>query len=75
MRAARLLTSAAFTIAEISQVEIHHDKANVRSAAIPPPLGYRFLEEKPKAIRTSGQMGMECVWIFTRHDSLVKRCR
>jgi RimJ/RimL family protein N-acetyltransferase len=68
MRAARLLTSAAFAIPEINRVEIHHDKANVRSAAIPPRLGYQFLKEKPQEIRAPGHMGIACVWIFTRRD-------
>jgi RimJ/RimL family protein N-acetyltransferase len=68
MRAARLLTSAAFAIPEVNQVEIHHDKANVRSAAIPPRLGYQFLEEKPQAIRAPGQVGIGCAWIVTRQD-------
>jgi len=67
-RAVRLLTSAAFAIPEINQVEIHHDKANVKSAAIPPRLGYHFLGEKPQPIRAPGQMGIGCVWIFTRQD-------
>ena len=32
---ARILTSAAFTVPGIERVEIHHDKANTRSGAIP----------------------------------------
>ena len=66
--AARLLTSAAFTVPEISDVEIHHDRANEASACIPRRLGYRLVEETPQAIPASGQMGTNCVWIFTRRD-------
>lgn len=38
--AARLLTSAAFAIEQITRVQISCDQANVRSAAIPRRLGY-----------------------------------
>jgi hypothetical protein len=34
-----MLTNAAFTVPEITQVEIHHDKANVASAGVPRSLG------------------------------------
>ena len=38
----RLLIDAAFSFPEITRVEIHHDKANVRSSAIPRRLGTRL---------------------------------
>jgi len=66
--AARLLTSAAFTVPEISHVEIHHDKANEASARIPRRLGYRLVKETPQAITAPGQMSIACLWIFTRQD-------
>ena len=67
-RAARLLTSAAFGIPEIDQVEIHHDKANVKSAGIPRGLGYRFVEEKQVEIRSPGNTGIGCTWVVTRQE-------
>src|SRR2546430_12794368 len=44
--AARLLTHAAFSMPEISSVEIHHDKANLASSGVPSRLGYRFVGEQ-----------------------------
>jgi RimJ/RimL family protein N-acetyltransferase len=63
-----VVESTEHLIPAINQVEIHHDKANVRSAAIPRRLGCQFLEEEPQAIRSPGQVGIGCVWICTRHD-------
>jgi ribosomal-protein-serine acetyltransferase len=68
LRAARLLTSAAFALPEIDRVEIHHDKANSRSAGVPRRLGYRFVEEKPDKIQAPGQIGIDCLWLITRQE-------
>jgi RimJ/RimL family protein N-acetyltransferase len=50
-RVSCLLTDAAFTVAGIERVEIHHDKANVASAGVPRRLGFT---PSPKR-RTSGR--------------------
>jgi RimJ/RimL family protein N-acetyltransferase len=60
--AARLLTSTALSLPGISHVEIHHDKANVRSAGVPRRLGYRFLGEQPDEIKAPAEVGIDCAW-------------
>jgi ribosomal-protein-serine acetyltransferase len=64
--AARLLTSTALSLPGISQVEIHHDKANVRSAGVPRRLGYRFAGEHPDEIRAPAEVGIDCAWEVDR---------
>ncbi len=44
-RVARVLTDTALRVPGIDAVEIHHDVANVRSAAVPERLGYRRLDD------------------------------
>jgi RimJ/RimL family protein N-acetyltransferase len=63
---ARLLTDAAFTVATVRLVEIHHDEANVRSAGVPRRLGYRFLGEFPREPEAPGEVGVEVRWQTTR---------
>jgi ribosomal-protein-serine acetyltransferase len=41
--ASAALTELAMTIPELTVVEIHHDQANVASAAIPAKLGYQHV--------------------------------
>ena len=45
-----LLTTAAFTVADIERVEIHHDKANDASAGVPRRLGFTLADEAPNAV-------------------------
>ena len=66
--AARLLTDAAFSIPEISSVEIHHDKANFASSGVPRRLGYRFVREQPDEATASGDTGLECIWRIERSE-------
>jgi ribosomal-protein-serine acetyltransferase len=61
-RAARLLTTAAFELPGITHVEIHHDKANVRSRRVPERLGFRFVGESPDEITAPGEIGVDCAW-------------
>jgi ribosomal-protein-serine acetyltransferase len=63
---ARLLTDAAFTVPAIDAVEIHHDKANTASAAIPRRLGFRFLGETPDEITSPAELGIDCCWRMER---------
>lgn len=65
---ARILTSAAFTVPDIERVEIHHDKANTRSGAIPEALGYRLdgeINVKPHAPAT---IGIDVAWSMTENE-------
>src|SRR2546429_103990 len=63
---AGLLTNAAFTVPEITQVEIHHDKANVASAGVPRSLGYRLIGERPDRAAAPDEVGIDCVWRVER---------
>lgn len=65
-QAARIMTEAALSMPDIERVEIHHDRANVRSGAIPRRLGYRLLSEEPRSPQASGEEGVECRWVITR---------
>ncbi|MGA7420901.1 MAG: GNAT family protein [Acidimicrobiales bacterium] len=64
--AARLLTHAALSLDEIRQVDIHHDKANQASGAIPRRLGYRFVGERPDQVTAPGELGVDCTWRMDR---------
>lgn len=66
--AARLLTGAAFNVPGIEVVEIHHDRANVRSAAIPRRLGYHFVGERPDLVAAPGEVGIDCTWRIERRE-------
>ena len=61
-QAAALLTTAALATDGIEFVEIHHDKANVPSAAVARRLGYRFLGEWPDPVTAPGETGIDCAW-------------
>jgi RimJ/RimL family protein N-acetyltransferase len=60
------LTTAAFSVADIERVEIHHDKANLASAGVPRRLGYTFAGETPDEITSPGEVGVDCRWLVTR---------
>lgn len=66
--AARLLTEAAFGLAGIDIVEIHHDEANVASAGIPRRLGYRLVERRAGGVGAVGDTGIECIWRTDRTE-------
>lgn len=66
--AARLLTDAAFANKEITHVEIHHDKANEASAAIPRKLGFQLIREVPDDPQAPGEVGISCEWRLTRQE-------
>jgi RimJ/RimL family protein N-acetyltransferase len=65
---ARALTTAAFTVAGIDRVEIHHDRANVASRGVPEALGFVFDGEQPDGIGAPGEIGIDCGWSMTRVD-------
>jgi RimJ/RimL family protein N-acetyltransferase len=70
--AAALLTDRAFTVAGIDWVEIHHDKLNVASAAVPRRLGYEFVGEQPDEPTSPGDSGIDCAWRIARLDWLAR---
>jgi RimJ/RimL family protein N-acetyltransferase len=61
--AAEAVTAAALALPDIERVEIHTDEANVRSASIPPKLGYRLDRvegREPQALSETGRMQ---IWV------------
>jgi ribosomal-protein-serine acetyltransferase len=65
---AAALTEAAFTLDGIEQLEIHHDRANHRSRAVPARLGYSFEGERPDAVLAPGEEGIDCRWVMARSE-------
>jgi RimJ/RimL family protein N-acetyltransferase len=61
-RTARALTDAAFGVAGIARVEIHHDKANQASAGVPRKLGFEWLGESPDEPAAPADLGIEWRW-------------
>ncbi len=65
-RVARLLTSAAFSLPEITHVEIHTDKANTASAGVPMRLGFELVGEVPDEKMKPAEAGVEYIWRMGR---------
>lgn len=65
---ARILTSAAFTVPGIERVEIHHDKANTRSGAIPEALGYHLDGESRVKPHAPATIGVDVAWFITEGE-------
>lgn len=63
---ARALTTAALTVPGVETVEIHHDRANRRSGAVPRKLGYEFVGETADEVTAPGECGIDCTWRMTR---------
>jgi ribosomal-protein-serine acetyltransferase len=63
---ARALTAAAFDMHGIERVEIHHDKANVASRAVPRSLGFTAGPEQPDGVESPGESGIDCSWSISR---------
>ena len=67
-----MLTTAAFTVADIERVEVHHDKANVASAGPPSRLGFTYAGEAEAVITSPGEAGIDCRWVVTKKEWLAK---
>lgn len=65
-RAAWLLTGTAFELPDMDRVEIHHDAANVRSAAVPSRLGFVEISRAPREKQAPAEVGVEVIWRMTR---------
>jgi RimJ/RimL family protein N-acetyltransferase len=61
--ASRLLTAAAFAVPGIERVEIHHDRANVASGAVPARLGYTLERSERCEIDAPGECGVRQIWV------------
>lgn len=65
--AGHALVDAAFTyLADVEQIEIHMDVANLASSAIPRKLGFRLLREEDREILAKGHTGRALVWVLDR---------
>jgi ribosomal-protein-serine acetyltransferase len=64
-RATRLLTTAAFSSGRVDEIEVHHDKANVRSGLVPTRLGFTYVGEQPDERAAPGEVGIDCTWRMT----------
>jgi RimJ/RimL family protein N-acetyltransferase len=61
--AARAMTQAAEALDNVKRVEIHTDEANVRSAAIPPKLGYRLDRVDTRRPQAPAESGRLQIWV------------
>ncbi|MFT3853659.1 MAG: GNAT family N-acetyltransferase [Ilumatobacteraceae bacterium] len=69
------LTDLAFTVDGVDHVEIHHDEANVRSAAVPRKLGFAHVATAPRERLAPAHSGIEWIWRVDRADWLAARAR
>ncbi len=65
---ASCLTSAAFTVPDIERVEIHHDRANTRSGAIPEALGFNLDGESQVKPHAPATIGVDLAWSITGNE-------
>jgi RimJ/RimL family protein N-acetyltransferase len=65
---ARVLTSTALSVPDITFVEIHHDKANIASSRVPEKLGYTFVGETQDSVTSPGEVGIDCAWRMEAAD-------
>jgi RimJ/RimL family protein N-acetyltransferase len=61
--AAQAITRAAEALDDVDRVEIHTDEANVRSAAIPPKLGYRLERVQTRRPEAPAESGRLQIWV------------
>lgn len=61
-RVAGLLTTLAFSVAGITRVEIHHDRANLASAGVARKLGFVLDAEERDRPEAPGEEGVEWRW-------------
>ncbi|MFC5285700.1 GNAT family N-acetyltransferase [Actinokineospora guangxiensis] len=62
-RATRTLIALAATVEDVDHVEIHHDRANHPSRAIPHRLGFTLVDaEETRPIVAPGETGVGMVW-------------
>lgn len=65
---AAALTMAAFERPAIERVEIHHDRGNTASGAVPRRLGYTFVGEQSDDSPVAGQDGVDWTWSIDRES-------
>lgn len=60
--AARALTNAGLALPDVHRIEIHCDRANTASQAVPRRLGYRLDRVHSRSVEAPGEIGQEMVW-------------
>jgi RimJ/RimL family protein N-acetyltransferase len=71
-RSAGALTDIALALPGVDRVEIHCDRANVRSAAVPRRLGYRLERVEPRPVSAPAESGLLMVWTKSSTDESVR---
>jgi len=69
------LTDTAFGIDGVNRVEIHHDRANLRSRAVPARIGFVFEGETPDEPRAPGDEGVDWTWAVDRASWTARAAR
>ncbi len=64
--AAAALTSAGFSLPDVTHLEIHVDQANAPSRAVPAKLGYTHAETRGRDRQAPGETGQDEVWRLTK---------
>jgi ribosomal-protein-serine acetyltransferase len=64
--ASAMLTAAAFDLDWVDHVEIHHDRENLASGAVPAGLGFQRIEEVHKPPLAEADSGHDLIWRLTR---------
>jgi ribosomal-protein-serine acetyltransferase len=72
---ATTLTDTAFGIDAVTRVEIHHDRANLRSRAVPARIGFIFEGETPDEPHAPGDEGVDWTWAVDRSSWLSRAPR
>jgi RimJ/RimL family protein N-acetyltransferase len=67
------LTDLAFNVDGIERVEVHHDRANAASRAVPSSLGFELVAETADAITSPGEEGVDCAWEMTKARARQRR--
>lgn len=67
-RSSRALTTAAFSLPEVSVVQIAHDIANVRSGRVPESLGFQMIQESERTPEAPNEVGKVHLWSMTRDE-------
>ncbi|MBJ7608341.1 MAG: GNAT family N-acetyltransferase [Candidatus Dormibacteraeota bacterium] len=67
-RMAAGLISLAFTLADVSFVEVHHDAVNVASEAVPRRLGFVLVGDEVRERQAPAETGVGRVWRMQRDE-------
>jgi len=72
---ARGLTEAALEVEGVDRVEIHHDRANLRSRGVPQALGFARGPERADEVGAPAEVGIDCTWWIDRPEWNRRRSR